>query len=121
MHDTDSRPVLSLAGRSSAKIKSWSDVRREMRRVTAIVEEISNPELTRVDPNAASKKGGKKGKYSKGRGKGKGGKGQFDSRNPNRLPPPDWDRSKGAWKCTCGQFNQHWKNWCSFCSTPKPQ
>ena len=67
------------------------------------------------------RKGGKKGK-AKGRGKGKGGKGkgQFDSRNPNRLPPNDWDQSKGAWRCSaCNAFNQHWKRWCSWCSQPK--
>ena len=83
--------------------------------------EFESEKGTYLQMTTGAKKGGKKGKHSKGRGKGKGGKGQFDSRNPNRLPPPDWDRAKGAWKCTCGQFNQHWKNWCSFCSTPKPQ
>ena len=72
-------------------------------------------------PAGGGKKGAKKGKKGgkKGRGKGKGGKG-FDSRTPNQLPPPDWDQSKGAWRCTaCNAFNQHWKSWCSWCSQPK--
>ena len=67
-----------------------------------------------------SRKGGKKGKKGRGKGKGSKGKGQFDSRNPNRLPPQDWDQSKGAWRCSaCNAFNQHWKSWCSWCSKPK--